>query len=101
MPKNKISNLKKRDLANSISKKIGISSMYAEKILNNIIQIIVDNLKLNKVIKINNFGSFLVKRKKERLGRNPISKEIFKINERNVVKFTVAKSLKKKINNEK
>jgi integration host factor subunit alpha len=100
MPKNKISNLKKRDLANSISKKIGISSMYAEKILNNIIQIIVDNLKLNKVIKINNFGSFLVKRKKERLGRNPISKEIFKINERNVVKFTVAKSLKKKINNE-
>ncbi|MBA1339652.1 MAG: integration host factor subunit alpha [Pelagibacterales bacterium] len=100
MPKNKISNLKKRDLANSISKKIGISSMYAEKILNNIIQIIVDNLKLNKVIKINNFGSFLVKRKKERLGRNPIRKEIFKINERNVVKFTVAKSLKKKINNE-
>lgn len=100
MPKNKISNLKKKDLANSISKKIGISSMYADKILNNIIQIIVDNLKLNKVIKINNFGSFIVKRKKERLGRNPISKEIFKINERNVVKFTVAKSLKKKINNE-
>ena len=100
MQKNKPINLKKKDLANSISRKIGIPTIYAEKIMNDILEIIIDSLKINKSIKINKFGSFLVKKKKERLGRNPISKKIYKISERNVVKFTVSKFLKKKINNE-
>ena len=93
MEKNKEINLTKKDLATSISKKIGISNLYAEKIMNNILETIIENLKLYKSTKITNFGSFLIKRKKERIGRNPNNKEVHKIKERNVIKFTITREI--------
>ena len=54
---------------------------------------------LNKKVKISNFGTFLLKRKKERIGRNPKTKEKKIISERNIISFKASKELKKYLNN--
>ena len=67
-------------------------------IVNDIIDIIVDGLKTNGYVKIHNFGSFKVTRKKSRIGRNPKTLETVMISERNVLKFKPSKSILEYIN---
>ena len=58
--------------------------------------------KKHKVVKISNFGTFHIRFKKKRVGRNPKTKEEKIIKERNVVLFKPSKDFKKFINdNEK
>jgi len=63
------------------------------------LEIILDNLKNYKKIKISNFGTFSLRLKKSRLGRNPKTKEKKIITERNVVLFKPSKDFKNYINN--
>ena len=49
-------------------------------------------------MKIHNFGSFKVTRKKSRIGRNPKTMEDVMINERNVIKFKPSKIILDHIN---
>ena len=53
----------------------------------------------NNIVKIHNFGTFKVKKKKERIGRNPKTKENVVISSRNVISFTPSKKVIKVINN--
>ena len=74
----------------------------SESILEDILSDIVKNLKKHKVVKISNFGTFHIRFKKRRVGRNPKTKEEKIIKERNVVLFKPSKDFKKFINdNEK
>jgi len=98
IPLNKNKNLKKEDIAKSICSNIGISYTYSSKIVNGIIQIIILNLSLGNKIKIKNFGTFNIKKKKERIGRNPKNKKKYNISERIVSTFKVSKLLNMKIN---
>jgi integration host factor subunit alpha len=66
--------------------------------LEDILNIITDNLKKYKKIKISNFGTFSLRSKKSRLGRNPKTKEKKIISERNVVLFKPSKDFKDYIN---
>ena len=91
-------NLTKRDIINSIYLQIGYSKNIIENLLEDFFDIIFNELKNNKKVKISNFGTFTVKRKNERIGRNPKTKEIKTITERNVIIFKPSKELKKKIN---
>ena len=68
-------NLTKKDLINSVYMQIGFSKSISENILNDILSTIVENLRKNKKIKISKFGTFTVRSKKGRIGRNPITKE--------------------------
>ena len=68
-------------------------------LVNDIIDIIIDGLKLNKKVKIHNFGTFKLNKKKSRIGRNPKTKEEFNISSRNVITFKASKILLKYINN--
>jgi|TARA_B110000285_G_C14988125_1_gene544888 integration host factor subunit alpha len=95
---NKETNLKKEDIAKNISKKVGISSLYSTTIINDIIKILQDNLKLRLKLKIKNFGVFVTQYKKKRLGRNPKNKQEHDISERIVVSFKTSDHLKRKIN---
>ena len=92
-----IKNLKKKDISLEISEKLGFSVLYSSKIVEDLIdsfkiQIINGNLYLK------NLGSFTLKEKKERIGRNPISKETFIIKKRKVIIFKPSKNLLKLIN---
>ena len=78
---------------------IGFSKKISEDLLEDILKIIVENIKKYKKIKISNFGTFSLRLKKSRLGRNPKTKEKKIISERKVILFKPSKEFKKKLNN--
>ena len=95
-------NLTKKEIINSLYMQIGFSKKISENLLEDILNIVTENLKKNKKIKISNFGTFSLKSKKSRLGRNPKTKEKKLISERNVIQFKPSKDFKEYINkNEK
>jgi len=77
---------------------IGFSKSISENLLDDILSAIIENLKKNKKIKISKFGTFTVRIKKSRIGRNPLTKEKKIISERNVVLFKPSKEFKDHIN---
>jgi len=91
-------NLTKKEIVNSIYMQIGYSKKIAENLLDDFFDIIFQNLKKNEKVKIAKFGTFEVRYKKSRIGRNPKTKEKKIISERKVVLFKPSIELKKKIN---
>tara|TARA_Y100000816_G_C25777335_1_gene407835 strand:- start:295 stop:588 length:294 start_codon:yes stop_codon:yes gene_type:complete len=91
-------NLTKKEMINSIYMRIGFSKKISELIFEELFEIILKNLQKNKKVKISNFGTFNVKMKKERIGRNPKTKEEKIIKERNVITFKASKKLRNYIN---
>ena len=91
-------NLTKKDIVNSIYMQIGFSKKISETLLEDMFQIIINSIILNKKVKIAKFGTFELRKKKQRIGRNPKTKETAIIKERNVVLFKASKDLKKFIN---
>ena len=91
-------NLTKKDIINSLYLQIGYPKNVTENILEDLFDIIFDELKKNGKVKITNFGTFSVRKKNSRIGRNPKTKEIKTISERNVILFKPSNELKKKIN---
>ena len=92
-------NLTKKEVINSIYMQIGYSKKILDIVFNDILNLIIDNLKKKKKVKISNFGTFEERHKKKRLGRNPKTKEAKLISERYVVLFKASKDFKKFINN--
>ena len=92
-------NLTKKDVINSMYMQIGYSKKILDIVLDDILNLIIDNLKKKKKVKISNFGTFEIRHKKPRLGRNPKTKEAKLISERNVVLFKPSTDFKKFINN--
>ena len=91
-------NLTKHEIVNSIFMQIGYSKKVSETLLEDFFDIILQSLKKNKKVKIAKFGTFELRKKKSRIGRNPKTKEKKIISERNVILFKPSKELKKKIN---
>tara|TARA_B100000161_G_C33401977_1_gene346980 strand:+ start:347 stop:652 length:306 start_codon:yes stop_codon:yes gene_type:complete len=91
-------NLTKKDLVNSIYMQVGFSKNIAENLIEEFFYIIISNLIENKVVKISNFGTFLVRSKNSRIGRNPKTKEEKKISKRDVVLFKPSKEFKQFLN---
>jgi|TARA_B110000967_G_C18431044_1_gene338539 integration host factor subunit alpha len=91
-------NTNKKKIINNISSKIGLPSSYAKKIVDDVILILISNIVIKKIFKIKNFGTFSLRKKNKRIGRNPKSKINHPIIERNVITFKSAENLKKKLN---
>ena len=68
-------NLTKKDLVNLVYMQIGFSKNVAEKIIEEFFVSIITNLEKEKKLKISKFGTFSVREKKARIGRNPKTKE--------------------------
>ncbi len=92
-------NLTKKDLVNLVYMQIGFSKSISESLIDEFFSIIVSNLKKEKKVKISNFGTFSIRQKKLRIGRNPKTKEEKMISARNVVLFKPSKEFKKLLNN--
>ena len=92
-------NLTKKDILNAVYMQIGYSKKISENLLEDVFHLILDNLKKHQKVKISKFGTFILRKKKERIGRNPKTKEIKTISERNVILFKPSKELKYYINN--
>ena len=91
-------NLTKKDLVNSIYMQIGFSKQISENLIDEFFSLIISNLESEKKVKISKFGTFSIRLKKPRLGRNPKTKENKTISERNVVLFKPSKEFKNFVN---
>tara|TARA_B100001996_G_C18356282_1_gene475978 strand:+ start:81 stop:386 length:306 start_codon:yes stop_codon:yes gene_type:complete len=91
-------NFTREDIAESLHNDFGLTKKDCIVFVNDIIDIIIDGLKTNGYVKIHNFGSFKIKRKNSRLGRNPKTKENIMIEERNVITFKASKNVLNYIN---
>ena len=64
-------NLTKKEIVNSIYMQIGFSKNIALNLLEDFLSIILSELINNKKVKIPKFGTFTLRYKKSRIGRNP------------------------------
>ena len=77
---------------------IGFSKQISENLIDEFFYLIISNLIKEKKIKISKFGTFFIKQKKSRIGRNPKTKEEKIISDRDVVLFKPSKEFKEFIN---
>ena len=78
---------------------IGFSKKISENLLEDVFQILLKNIIIEKRVKIAKFGTFILRKKNQRVGRNPKTKEEKIISERNVISFKPSRELKQLINN--
>ena len=91
-------NLTKKDLVNSIYMQLGFSKQISENLLEDFLSSIIYNIKKEKKLKLSKFGTFTIRKKKSRIGRNPKTKESKIISSRNVVLFKPSKEFKDFVN---
>jgi integration host factor subunit alpha len=91
-------NLTKKDLINTIYMQIGFSKNISENLIDDFFATIKENLKIEKKLKLSKFGTFSIRTKKSRIGRNPKTKEQTTISNRDVVLFKASKEFKDLVN---
>ena len=92
-------NLTKKDLVNLVYMQLGFSKQISDNLIEDFLLTIVENIISEKKLKLSKFGTFSVRQKKSRIGRNPKTKETKIISSRDVVLFKPSKEFKDFINN--
>ncbi len=93
-------NITRADIANVLSKEIGISRSESSYFVDTIVNEIINSLINNKFLKISSFGTLKIRHKNERIGRNPKTGKEHTISARNTISFIPSKILKKSVNSE-
>ena len=91
-------NLTKRDLVNLVYMQLGFSKQISESLIEDFLSTIVSNIKNEKKLKLSKFGTFTIRKKKSRIGRNPKTKEIKVISSRDVVLFKPSREFREFVN---
>ena len=91
-------NLTKKDLVNLIYMQLGFSKQISENLIEDFLSIIISNIISEKKLKLSKFGTFSIRQKKSRIGRNPKTKEAKVISGRDVVLFKPSKEFKEFVN---
>jgi integration host factor subunit alpha len=77
---------------------IGFSKIISENLVDDLLSTIIENLKDEKKLKLSKFGTFSIRSKKSRIGRNPKTNEEKTISNRDVVLFKASKEFKDLVN---
>ena len=91
-------NLTKKELVNLVYMRIGFSKQISANLIEEFLFLIIENLKKEGQLKISKFGTFTIREKKSRIGRNPKTKEETNISKRNVILFRPSNDFKKLVN---
>ena len=91
-------NLTKKDIVNLVYMQLGFSKQISENLIEDFLSTIVSNIKQEKKLKLSKFGTFTIRQKKSRIGRNPKTKESKMISSRDVVLFKPSKEFKDFVN---
>ena len=91
-------NVTRDDIAEFINYQFGLTKRDCNEFVNELIESIIVGLQNEKSVKIHNFGTFRLKNKKERIGRNPKTKENVMIPSRNVITFIPSKKILTNLN---
>ena len=89
----------KADIVNLVFERVGLPKNEAQDIVENVFDTIKQTLIAGESIKISGFGTFNVRKKSARVGRNPKTKEEVEITPRRVVTFKASDQLKEGIEN--
>jgi len=84
----------RNDIIEAISQNVGLSLSDSSLIVEEIFESILNELEMGEDVKISSFGTFSVRHKKSRIGRNPKTGIEVPITERNVVSFSSSNVLK-------
>ena len=89
----------KQNIVNIVSEATGLTKVETEAVMNGVMSTIIDSLGRNERVELRGFGTFFVKKIKEKhSGRNPRTGKLIYIPERNKVRFKASKKLKEIIN---
>ncbi|WP_440909556.1 integration host factor subunit alpha [Candidatus Pelagibacter sp.] len=91
-------NLTKKDLVNSVYMQLGFSKEISENLIEDFFSSLFISVKKDGKLKLSKFGTFSLREKKSRVGRNPKTKEEKTISARKVVLFKPSKEFKDLIN---
>ena len=91
-------NITKKDLVNSVYMQLGFSKQVSESLIEDFLSTIILNIKNEKKLKLSKFGTFSIRKKKSRIGRNPKTKETKVISSRDVILFKPSKEFKEFVN---
>lgn len=86
------------DLCEAVYQKVGLSRAESSELVEMVLQEISDCLARGDAVKLSSFGSFLVRSKGQRMGRNPKTGEEVPIEPRRVMVFKPSNVLKDRIN---
>lgn len=90
--------MNKSDLISAIAEQSGLAKTDAGKALDGFLAAVTDALKSGDSVSLIGFGTFVVKRREARTGRNPQTGKTIKIKAANVPGFKAGKSLKDAVN---
>ena len=93
-------NLTKKELVNSVYMQLGFSKKISVILIDDFLELIFKNIKQHEKLKISKFGTFSLRYKKSRVGRNPKTKEEKTISARKVILFKPSREFKEFINNQ-
>ena len=94
------STVTKADIVEKVYEKIGFSKKEASELVEMVFGQLKSVLRNGDKVKISGFGNFLVREKKERVGRNPQTGEQITISARRVLTFRPCQVLKAMLNGE-
>ena len=86
------------DLCEAVYKRVGLSRTESAALVETVLEEISESLVRGENVKLSSFGSFVVREKNERIGRNPKTGEEVPISPRRVMVFKPSNVLKQKIN---
>lgn len=86
------------DLAEAVYQSVGLSRTESAELVERVLDIVSDSLVAGENVKLSSFGSFQVRSKNQRIGRNPKTGEEVPILPRQVLVFKPSNVLKSKIN---
>jgi integration host factor subunit alpha len=90
--------LTRSDLTEALHRDVGLSRTESADMVNNVLDLIADELTRGNSVKLSSFGTFMVRHKRERLGRNPKTGEEVPITPRRVLVFRPSQVMKNVIN---
>jgi integration host factor subunit alpha len=90
--------LTRADLSNFIYKQIGLSLQECNALVDSVIEEICVTLEHGTAVKLSSFGTFNLRKKKQRMGRNPKTGVEVPITSRTVLSFNASNLLKAKVN---
>ena len=85
-------------LSEAVFKNVGLSRNESASLVDSVFDEILKSLISGEDVKISSFGTFVVRKKSERIGRNPKTGEEVPISARSVVTFRASNVLKSKVN---
>jgi len=88
----------KAEIVEKIYENVGFSKRESAEIVDEVFEIMKDTMAEGEKIKISGFGNFTVRSKRERIGRNPHTREAITISARKVVTFKASQILKSAVN---